>query len=295
MTENLQDKSALCSKVMTQGEKLVWDAFKSSLHLCDTFSHTSKLKFTWDNKTRDGCRILGRLDRHYTSSPPSPHPQLTTRNYTIRGDCPASDHLPVSIDLVLQDTEQRKSSYKMNVYYLQHAEVKREVTRIWEEERREGSTFFTRLRKFTRFYKCFCKGQAADLRRKETEARAGFSAAQETLQADPHNVAAQRHLAQRQAQLLSFESRKVEGRRLRARLQWRSKGDSMTREFFKIVQEKPTRSSIAELRSPNGASLRQQGEIEAACIAFYTELYSAPGRDAHTRQCEQEFLDAIHS
>lgn len=258
MTEIPTDKSSFCSKVMTQGEKLVWDAFTSHLHLSDTFSHNGKLKYSWDNKRRDGCRILGRLDRHYTSSPSGPYPSLTTRNYTIRGDCPASDHLPVTIDIVLQDTVQRRSGYKMNTSYLQHAEVKNEVTRIWSEERSEASTFYTRLRKFVRFYKSYCKRQAVTLRRKELVAREGLAAAQETLQSDPQNVAAQLQLAQRQGQLLSFKSRKAEGRQLRARLRWRMKGDSMTKEFFRAVQEKPTRSLITELRSPNGASIKQQ-------------------------------------
>lgn len=162
---------------MPQREKLVWKAFKSSLYLRDTFNHTGKLKFTWDNKRRDGCRILGRLEWHFVSSPPRPNPHLTTRNYIIRGDCPASDHLLVSIEVVFQDTEQRKSGYKMNIFYLQHTDVKRVVTRIWTEERSKASTFFTRLKKFTRFYKLFCKRQAAESRRNETKAREGLSAA----------------------------------------------------------------------------------------------------------------------
>ena len=107
MTETPQDKSTFCSKVMSQGETLAWKAFKSGLHLSDTFNHNGKLKFSWDNKRRDGCRILGRLDRHYISSPPGPAPQLSTRNYIIRGDCPASDHLPVSIEVILHDQTQR--------------------------------------------------------------------------------------------------------------------------------------------------------------------------------------------
>lgn len=174
----------------------------------------------------------------------------------------------------------------MNVHYLQHAEVKREVVKIWTEERREGSTFFTRLQKFTRFYKWFCKKQAADLCSLESEAKKGFSAAQATFQANSHSVEAQRYLAQRQFQLLSFKSMKEEGRTLRARLRWRSKDDAMTREFFEAIHEKPIRSSITELNNPSGDSFRQLAKIETACVDFYSELYAALGRNEHTRRCE---------
>ena len=157
MVENPLDKSSLCSKIMTQGENLAWEALKSGLHLRDTFNHFGKLKFTWDNRRRDDCRILGRLDQHYISAPHGSNPHLTSQNYIIRGDCSTFDHLPVSINLVLQDTKKRKLGYKMSVAYLQHAEVKRAVSRIRMDRSSKASTFFTRLRKFTRFYKSFCK------------------------------------------------------------------------------------------------------------------------------------------
>ena len=137
---------------MPQGEKLVWDAFKSSLHLRDAFNHTGRLKYTWDNKRRDGSRILGRLDRHYVSSSSGSYLHLSSWNCIIKGDCSDSDHLLVAVELILQDAAVRKSSYKMNTHFLHHAEVKEVVQRIWSEERSALSTFFTRLRKFTCFY-----------------------------------------------------------------------------------------------------------------------------------------------
>ena len=69
----------------------------------------------------------------------------------------------------------------------------------------------------------------------------------------------------------------------------------MSRKIFKAVQEKSPRSSIVELRSSNGDSIKKQEDIEAACVAFYNELYTLSRRDEHTKQCEQEILDAISS
>ena len=293
MIENIHDKSALCSKVMPQGEKIVWEAFKLSLYLTDTFNHNGRLRFSWDNRRRDGCRILGRLDRHYISSPPGLPPSLHARNYIIKGDCPASDHLPVTIEIVLQEEEQRKSAYKMNTAYLQHNKVKQEVTRIWTEDRSVQSTFFTRTRKFVRFYKQYCRNQAAVSRREEQVAKDSLAAAQATLQVDPQNAAAQLTLAQRHAQLLSFEAKKVEGCRLRARLKWKAKGDTMSREFFQAVRGKSPKTPIAELMSPNGEPITQQKDIERACVTFYKELYKAPERGEQHQQGERRILDAI--
>jgi hypothetical protein len=101
MVEKPQDKSTLCSRLVSAGEEFIWQTFKASLHLINTFNYSNKLKFTWDNRHRDGSRILGILDCHYVLALPGASLYDATRNYTIRGDCPASNHLPVSIELVL--------------------------------------------------------------------------------------------------------------------------------------------------------------------------------------------------
>ena len=113
------------------------------------------------------------------------------------------------------------------------------------------------------------------------------------LQVNPHDQASQLLLAQKQAELLSFESRRVEGQRLRSRLKWRDKGDSMSREFFKAVQEKSTKTSIVELRSTSGDPITQQKEIEQACVDFYKDLYTASARNEQNREGERKILDAI--
>ena len=293
MVESAQDKSTLCGKLIPQRERLVWEAFKASFQLSDTFSHTGKLHFSWDNRRRDGCRILGRLDRHYVSSSPGSSFHLSTRNYLILGDSTTSDHLPVSIEVVLQDVGKRHSSYKMNTSYLQHAEVIAAVQRIWTGARSATSDFFSRLRKFSRFYRAFSIKQVKEARRKEADVRGALSAAQEALQADPQCASAQLSLAQNQARLLTFETRKLEGKRLRARLNWKVKGDSMTKEFFNAVKDKPPRTNITELSIPGGSSITSQADIEESCIAFYKELYTAPVSDARSKECEQEILGTL--
>ena len=87
--------------------------------------------------------------------------------------------------MILQDTIPRVSCYKMSSFYLKHPDVTATVKRIWDTGSCGSRNFFSRLRKFTRYYRNFCKTQAMDARRKKSEARTALSLAQEVLQADP--------------------------------------------------------------------------------------------------------------
>ena len=80
-----------------------------------------------------------------------------------------------------------------------------------------------------------------------------------------------------------------------SKLRWKSKGDSISHEFFHDVKEKSPRTFITKLTSPDGASLVQHLDIEKTCLSFYKELYSAPARDEHIRQCELDILNAVQA
>ena len=181
----------------------------------------------------------------------------------------------------------------MNTYYLQHAEVKRAVERIWSGEQSESNKFLTRMRKFSRFYRTFCKHQVTESRKLKLEARADLAEAQGSFQEDPQNMEAQLLLVRRQAHLLTFETRKAEGKTLRSRLKWKSKGDTMSHKFFNVVKERSPRITITELTNPGGASLTRHKDIEETYLSFYKELYSAPARDSHTRQGKLEILNVV--
>ena len=67
----------------------------------------------------------------------------------------------------------------------------------------------------------------------------------------------------------------------------------MSHEFFNAVKEKSPRTTITELTNLGNISFTRHKDIKEACLTFYKELYSPLGRDAHTRQCEQEILDIV--
>jgi exonuclease III len=93
VVERRVDKSTSCGKIMTDGEKFVFEQLLSALKVEDAFPNTSPIKYSWDNKRRDGVRVLARLDRIYSFQPPSLDSQPMSEYY-IRGDSNHSDHLP---------------------------------------------------------------------------------------------------------------------------------------------------------------------------------------------------------
>ena len=79
----------------------------------------------------------------------------------------------------------------MNTFFLKDAKVIDTVKSIWSRVHRAQGNFFSRLRKFMRFYRTFYKRQAEESRRKELEARIALTKAQEALQLNPHCPEAQ--------------------------------------------------------------------------------------------------------
>ena len=56
--ERREDKSTECGMIMSDGEKLLFGQFTLALKVEDVFPNTSLIKYIWDNKKRDGIRIL---------------------------------------------------------------------------------------------------------------------------------------------------------------------------------------------------------------------------------------------
>lgn len=64
--ERREDKSNLCGKLVSEGEKVVFTQLTAMLGIEDKYSSTCLVKFSWDNRRCDGVQVLARLDRIYT-------------------------------------------------------------------------------------------------------------------------------------------------------------------------------------------------------------------------------------
>jgi hypothetical protein len=93
--------------------------------------------------------VLARLDRIYSYNPVGNVPAV--EEYYILGNSTHSDHLPVWCKLVLQPEPKRKSSYKMNSFFLKDPVVKENFTKIWATQPHLG--FFGKVHRCLKFYR----------------------------------------------------------------------------------------------------------------------------------------------
>jgi hypothetical protein len=64
--ERREDKSTSCGKIMLDAESMAFQQLTAALRVEDVFPLASPIKFSWDNKRRDGVRVLAHLDRIYS-------------------------------------------------------------------------------------------------------------------------------------------------------------------------------------------------------------------------------------
>lgn len=87
------------------------------------FNHNQTLKFSWDNKRKEGKRALARLYRVY-SYPCSKGPlDSHISEYKILGNCYLSDHLPLWFQLTFKEERPQGGKYKMNCAFLNDKRV----------------------------------------------------------------------------------------------------------------------------------------------------------------------------
>ena len=72
------------------------------------------------------------------------------------------------------------------------------------------------------------------------------------LQHSPDDPLIQRRQAELRQHLQTVETKLVAGKRVRARIRWKLKGDMVSSEFFKAVREKASVTAITSLRDSNG-------------------------------------------
>lgn len=105
-------------------------------------------------------------------------------------------------------------------------------------------------------------------------ARNKLQAAIETLQANPLDLGNQDALTKQLEEVKIFDSRKLEGQKVRSRLKWRKVGDSCSKAFFQAIRERSTASYISKLCDKQGNTHSNQAQFELVCRMFYSELYA---------------------
>jgi exonuclease III len=106
--EHRHDKSNNCGRLVNDGERIIFSQLLDALQVEDNFPSGNKIKFSWDNRRRDGTKVLARLDRIYAFQATGTFKSVA--DYEILGDSNHSDHLPVRHKILLQPKEKKKSS-----------------------------------------------------------------------------------------------------------------------------------------------------------------------------------------
>jgi exonuclease III len=242
------DKTSECGRLISGEEARIFAQLVDLVQVADPFPSTNRVKFSWDNRRRTGLRVLARLDRIYSYKQVGN--VVPVEEYYIIGNSNHSDHLPVWCKIALQPEPKRKSSYKMNSFFLKDPVVKDYFTKIWAAQPHLG--FFGKIRRCLKFYRQFCIQKAQERRLKEEELRTELVHAMEVLQREPSNLGAQSKLSEVSDQLKEFENQKAEGLRIRSRVKWNQVGDACTKEFFQANRERTGASHVSALEDAQG-------------------------------------------
>lgn len=186
MVENSKDKSTTCGRILAGIEKFEFDRLKAHCQVEDYFNYLNSLKFSWDNRRRDGPRVLARLDRFYAFPSPDSNRSSHILNYDILGNCSLSVHLPIRLVIRLHDSKNPGGHYKMNGAYLKDASIVQQsfIYRAWREAP-PHLEIFGKMRRVVKLYKSFSKDKAAKYREQESILRTQLETGQAAMQALP--------------------------------------------------------------------------------------------------------------
>lgn len=255
----------------------------------DHFSQDNRIKFSWDNRRRDGRRSLARLNRCYSFQQVRAGPSPIIK-YLIRGDCSHADHLPVEHSVQLLPDGPKRSTYKMSNAHLNDPEALVTIPRIWRQHPSLG--FTGKLRRVTKFYKQLCIRSAKARRETEARLRRDLSSLNAALHVDPLNHGLQENLAIVTNSLAVLEQQMAEGQRVRSRVKWIKVGDSCSKEFFQASKPHTGASRISVLQDEHGTLKTDQPSLEAISSSFYSRLYTAQGRTLAQEEAAHWILES---
>lgn len=67
----------------------------------------------------------------------------------------------------------------------------------------------------------------------------------------------------------------------------------MTKIFFDVAKEKPTRTILSELQTNNGSKITGDVQFEEECVRYYQQLYDEQERSVEAKEAENEILDVV--
>lgn len=119
--KHARDKSNVYGIVISREKQRMFTALKNTLQVKDNFPTANTVRYSWDNRRRNGNCTLTRLDRNNCFISPSDN--TTGTEYEIHGDRIFSNHLGVWRRINHQPTPSCKSAHVMKAQILNTAEI----------------------------------------------------------------------------------------------------------------------------------------------------------------------------
>ena len=287
MVESRGDKTQPTTTMIPQRERLLFASIKDAFQVKDNPRSLLSQRFFWNNNRPGEGRSVSWLELIYLFHRTLGESHRSLLDYRIKGNVTRSDHLPVIATLQLAHQTTRQSYWKMNVSWIDDAAPA--ITRIWQEADLSLS-FFAKMRLPTCFYGGFCKHKARGYKLDEDGLLQDLDAATWLAQASPTDEAALAHFATCRT-TLENQARKLAGKTIRNRVIWKAKGDLVSMEFFRAVQDRSAASSISALRNLQGNRLTDRPNLEQQALEFYQNLYAPiPAHPLHA-QLKRRLLD----
>ena len=103
MTEQSEDKSHDCGRVISELERFTWTELLNSLQVSNKYVHQEGPRFSWDNGQKGVGRRPARLDR--LDTPSQSKLNIHHGKYFIYGYSVGSNYSPVHLELHINDVE----------------------------------------------------------------------------------------------------------------------------------------------------------------------------------------------
>lgn len=194
-------------------------------------------------------RRLAGLDRIYM--PRNRGNVFNAISYSIHGNSLGSDHAHVKLDPSIGYEEKRHIIFKWNASFLKDSSL---IMRIKDEWLSLTSTmsFFGKIRHIARIYRWHSKEKAMAFKIEEMEVKRKLKDATKELHLDMYNQETQRLVNCIRSKMRKIEERIAKGAAIISRVKWKSVGDKCSKQFFRVVREKNSNSTILGLRNRRG-------------------------------------------
>jgi len=246
-------------------------ALKANFDLIDIWrqQHRNVKQYTWWKKD---CSVGSRLDKFLIDKR-----FLEVRNSTIE-PCVLSDHEYVSISMKLTATPRMSHLWKLNVSNLEDPEYTRLIEQTLDKaiQRKTHSPSLQEwwdelkqnIRTTTQTY-----DKQKRKRDKEHQDRLTRNIIKLKRTFDPQNKQQIQQITDLETTLRELKFQKMEGAKIRSRVQWIEQGEKPTKYFYNLEKQRAKTNSMDSVRDDNDNEVTDPNTIKTVVTDFYTNLY----------------------